>query len=163
MEEIMKSQKIYMISTGVITLVTLASLSACGHTKFDRGTGGAMVGTATGAAVGAVTGITIAQGALLGATSGAIVGLATDSNQINLGKPFWRDNASENLYKPKSKHHSFVRQIQSALAAKGYHPGPSDGIAGRQTRKAIRAYQRDNGLLVNGQASPQLASHIKGY
>ncbi|MFK8067787.1 MAG: peptidoglycan-binding protein [Gammaproteobacteria bacterium] len=159
----MKSQKIYMVSTGIITLVALASLSACGHTKFDRGMGGAMVGTATGATVGAVTGMTIAQGAVLGAAGGAIVGLATDSNQINLGKPFWRDNASENLYKPKSKQYSSVRQIQSGLAAKGYHPGPSDGIAGRQTRKAIRDYQRDNGLLVNGQPSPQLVSHIQGY
>jgi len=144
-----------------IASISIASLSGCGHTQFDRGMSGTMVGSAGGATVGLLTGATIAQGALLGAAGGAIVGLATGSNQMNLGKPFWRKDASRSLYKPASQQYGYVSQIQSKLAAKGYNPGPADGVAGRKTRGAIRAYQRDNGLLVNGQPSSQLASHIQ--
>jgi len=107
--------------------------------------------------------MTIAQGAILGAAGGAIVGLATDSNQINLGRPFWKKDASRSLYKPASQHYNSVSSIQSGLAAKGYKPGAADGVAGKKTRSAIRAYQRDHGLLVNGQPSNQLASHIRSH
>ncbi len=148
--------------TGIL-LISVVGLTGCGHTQFDRGMGGAMVGSAAGATVGALTGMTIAQGAILGAAGGAIVGLATDSNQINLGRPFWKKDASRSLYKPASQQYSSVSTIQSGLAAKGYNPGPADGVAGRRTRSAIRAYQRDHGLLVNGQPSQQLASHIRSH
>lgn len=150
-----------VLLTGGIAMFSMTALSGCGHTQFDRGMGGAMVGSATGATVGALTGMTIAQGAILGAAGGAIVGLATDSNQINLGKPFWRKDASRTLYKPASQQYGTVSQIQSGLAAKGYNPGPTDGVAGNRTRSAIRAYQRDHGLQVTGQPSSQLASHIR--
>jgi len=36
-----------------------------------------------------------------------------------------------------------------------------DGVYGERTRNAIRAYQVDYGLLVDGQASPELAEHIR--
>lgn len=54
-----------------------------------------------------------------------------------------------------------VYEIQKALNAKGYNAGPSDGLFGSTTGAAIRAYQRDNGLLVNGQASSALLQHIE--
>ena len=152
--------QIKKIVTTTLLSITLLGLGACGHTDFDRGMGGAMVGSATGAAVGAVTGMTIAQGAVLGAAGGAVVGLATDSDQINLGKPFWKKQTSQQHYKAQN---SSVRSIQSGLTAKGYNPGPIDGVMGNKTRRAIRAYQRDNGLLVNGYASQQLASHIQRH
>ncbi len=142
-------------------LISLTGLSGCGHTQFDRGMGGAMVGSATGATVGLLTGMTIAQGAILGAAGGAVVGLATNSNQINLGRPFWKKDASRSLYKPTSQQHNSVSSIQNGLASRGYNPGPTDGVAGNRTRNAIRAYQRDNSLPVNGQATRQLAAHIR--
>ena len=147
--------------TGSIALSCLIGLTACGHTQFDRGTSGAMVGSAAGATVGVLTGMSIAQGAILGAAGGAVIGLATDSNQINLGKPFWHKHASQSLYKPASQQYSTVSEIQTRLAAKGYKPGPADGMPGKRTRSAIRAYQKDHGLLIDGQASRQLASHIR--
>ena len=150
------------IHSGVI-LISLAGLTGCGHTQFDRGMGGAMVGSAAGATLGVVTGMTIAQGAILGAAGGAVVGLATNSGQVNLGKPFWKKNASRTLYKPTSQQYNSVSSIQSGLASKGYKPGPADGVAGNRTRRAIRAYQRENGLLVNGQPSSKLASHIRSH
>ncbi len=153
------SGKTVSLSGGAV-LIAMIGLTGCGHTQFDRGMSGAMVGSATGATVGALTGISIAQGAVLGAAGGAIIGLVTDSSQINLGRPFWHKDASRALYKPASQPSGSVKQIQAELAARGYDPGPIDGIAGEKTRRAIRAYQRDHGLLVNGQPSNQLASHI---
>ena len=43
-----------------------------------------------------------------------------------------------------------VRQIQIALKNAGYDPGPIDGKKGRKTREAIRAFQKANGLAVDG-------------
>lgn len=53
---------------------------------------------------------------------------------------------------------SMVQQTQRILAARGYRPGPADGIMGRRTRNAIKAYQRDIGLKANGRLSPVLYS-----
>lgn len=41
-----------------------------------------------------------------------------------------------------------IRQIQLALKAKGYDPGPIDNILGRETRDALRRYQTANNLPV---------------
>ena len=50
--------------------------------------------------------------------------------------------------------------IQRALARLGYDPGPADGIAGPRTRAAIRTFQTDAGLPVDGLASEQLESAV---
>lgn len=55
----------------------------------------------------------------------------------------------------------YVVGIQEALAARGYDPGPADGVAGSRTRAAIRRYQTDAGLPVDGQPSPALLNHLK--
>ena len=46
-----------------------------------------------------------------------------------------------------------TRQIQLGLKRQGYDPGPIDGLMGRRTSQAIRAFQRDHGLVVNGMPS----------
>ncbi|RJP28916.1 MAG: hypothetical protein C4533_03745 [Candidatus Omnitrophota bacterium] len=43
-----------------------------------------------------------------------------------------------------------VRQIQLALKNAGYNPGKIDGRLGRQTKDAIRAFQRDNNIPADG-------------
>lgn len=43
-----------------------------------------------------------------------------------------------------------VTLVQGWLADLGYRPGPADGVMGRKTRDALRLYQDDNGLPVNG-------------
>jgi LysM repeat protein len=45
--------------------------------------------------------------------------------------------------------------LQVALAAKGHYRGPIDGIAGPQTAKAVRDFQRSAGLTVDGLAGPR--------
>lgn len=56
-----------------------------------------------------------------------------------------------------------AKQIQIALRNAGYNPGPIDGRMGRQTREAIRAFQRTNNLLVDGRVGKQTWSLLKEY
>jgi len=51
--------------------------------------------------------------------------------------------------------------VQQALAAKGYDPGPPDGVLGPRTREAIRRYQRGYNLPVTGQVSLALVNHLR--
>ena len=48
-----------------------------------------------------------------------------------------------------------ILKIQTILASLGYLPGPLDGIWGRQTASAVRAFQKDNNLEVDGVVGPQ--------
>ncbi|WP_277275530.1 NlpC/P60 family protein [Novosphingobium cyanobacteriorum] len=53
-----------------------------------------------------------------------------------------------------------IRDIQEALTKAGYLPGPIDGIWGRQTATAVRAFQKDKGLQVDGVVGPQTAAAL---
>lgn len=56
-----------------------------------------------------------------------------------------------------------VRELQKALIAAGYDVGSSgaDGIIGEKTAAAIKAYQRDNGLSVDGIAGTQTQGSLR--
>jgi len=54
-----------------------------------------------------------------------------------------------------------IRSIQAGLRELGFDPGPADGIAGTRTRTAIRAFQEQNSLPVDGLATKELAAHIQ--
>jgi len=82
------------------------------------------------------------------------------------GYPFW--GASADLY--YNGYHpqyyaapavnrgggSVVAQVQQELANAGFYRGPIDGVIGNGTRNAIRAYERANGLRVDGRIDNQL-------
>lgn len=51
---------------------------------------------------------------------------------------------------------SLTAQVQQNLAQAGYYRGAIDGIIGDGTRSAIRSYQRDHGLRINGHINDQL-------
>ncbi|MGQ9368590.1 peptidoglycan-binding domain-containing protein [Azospirillum sp. ST 5-10] len=55
-----------------------------------------------------------------------------------------------------------VTALQRALQRAGYDIGQPDGAMGARTRAAITAYQRDNGLPVTGEPSPQLYARLTG-
>jgi len=52
---------------------------------------------------------------------------------------------------------ALVRQLQQALTAAGYDPGPADGTFGEQTEAAVAAFQQANGLSVDGRVGPDTA------
>lgn len=78
-----------MKPTRLILISSLLALAACGHTKEDRTVSGGLIGAGAGALVGSAVGAPGA-GALVGAGVGAATGALTDSENINLGKPWWR-------------------------------------------------------------------------
>lgn len=53
---------------------------------------------------------------------------------------------------------SVASRVQQELAAAGYYRGAIDGIIGDGTRRAIRNYERNNGLPVDGRIDDQLLS-----
>ncbi len=53
-----------------------------------------------------------------------------------------------------------IRRLQARLNALGYDTGTPDGIPGPATRKAIRAFQRDRGLIADGYHGPELRAAV---
>ena len=50
---------------------------------------------------------------------------------------------------------STVKQIQTKLKSWGYYSGGIDGVYGSASEAAVKAFQRKNGLTVDGKAGPQ--------
>ncbi len=57
----------------------------------------------------------------------------------------------------------FAQRVQVALKRAGYDPGPIDAKAGPMTRKAIRAFQRENNLPETGVADKATWDLLKRY
>ena len=156
--------------------VATLGLSACGTTPTERGVSGAGIGAGAGAVVGAVTGLSVAQGALIGAAAGGLTGALTRQDQINLGEPAWKQRqtaqaapapapAESAQYARADTDVHTVREVQSVLRRLGYYHGAVDGIAGPKTAGAIRSYQQQYGLAVDGRVSARLLDHMRqnGY
>ena len=54
-----------------------------------------------------------------------------------------------------------MREIQRELNRLGYPSGTADGIIGRRTVNAARAFQRDIGLAENGKLTPSLLKALR--
>jgi peptidoglycan hydrolase-like protein with peptidoglycan-binding domain len=59
------------------------------------------------------------------------------------------------------KYDANVEDIQRELLATGHYVGLIDGVMGNRTANAIRTYQKDNGLSIDGAASARLLEHIR--
>jgi osmotically inducible lipoprotein OsmB len=73
-----------MSRSSLVAAAALLLLAGCGSNEVDR--------AVTGGGLGAVTGGLIAgpYGAVFGGVAGATVGVATGTDDINLGRPVWR-------------------------------------------------------------------------
>jgi len=131
------------------------ALTACGETQGERGLSGAAIGAGAGAVIGAVTPIGPAGGALIGGAVGGATGVLTTPSQVNLGKPVYHSSTGG------SAGNATVRDIQAGLQRLGYNPGPADGRMGPKTSAAIRQYQQDNGMPVDGQPSQAVLDSIR--
>lgn len=61
--------------------------------------------------------------------------------------------------KPLSRENIIV--LQQLLSKRGYDAGPSDGIPGRQTREAVRAFQQTIGMPADGFPAPDVLEAIR--
>jgi len=147
------------LGLGIAALGLPLWLAACGDTTEDRAVSGAGIGAAGGAIIGAVTGIGPLGGALIGGAVGATTGAVTDPSQVNLGKPMWRGSAGGQTGSAYDQ--GTVQNIQAGLQRLGYDPGPADGRYGPQTESAIRRFQQDNGLPIDGQPTVAVWQQIQ--
>ncbi len=70
----------------------------------------------------------------------AQVDKSTAVGQLNMARELGRNN---------------VRQVQDALQAKGFDPGPIDGVAGSRTKAAVRKFQDRFGMKATGEIDNQ--------
>lgn len=70
---------------------------------------------------------------------------------------------SSNRIVPEVKSRPRGKEIQTALRNAGYSPGSIDGRIGRQTRDAIKAFQRANNLAVDGKVGQETWRLLKEY
>jgi len=53
-----------------------------------------------------------------------------------------------------------MKKLQEALKAKGHDPGPIDGIMGRKTGAALKAFQKASGLKETGELDVQTVEKL---
>jgi hypothetical protein len=89
---------------------------------------------------------------------------------FNIGRPFYGtagDYFFNGYYHPRYAYYdsgfrstrsnqSIVPRLQQELAQAGFYSGPIDGVLGDGTRRAIREYERANGLPVDGRIDTEL-------
>ena len=63
----------------------------------------------------------------------------------------------------ETKSHPTMKQIQTALANAGYNPGVIDGKKGRQTKEAIRAFQKAHDIHADGKCGKKTWDLLKEY
>ncbi len=81
---------------------------------------------------------------------------------IALAAPVWAGYAEVKPGRGASAHFGQrIASIQRDLASLSYRPGPADGIMGRKTRGAIRAFQTKTGLPITGELSKKLEVAIR--
>ncbi len=138
------------------------TVAACGTTPEERGISGGGIGVASGALVGAITGLTILEGALIGAGLGVAAGVLTDAEDFNLGEPIWKSwpQFASAATETDAASASLVASVQSGLTKLGYDPGQVDGVLNPKTGAAIREYQFDHDLPVDGKPTEQLELHV---
>ena len=56
-----------------------------------------------------------------------------------------------------------VRAVQKALSAAGFSPGAADGRMGKNTREALKSFQRSQGLSPDGYAGLKTLKALKAY
>jgi membrane-bound lytic murein transglycosylase B len=67
------------------------------------------------------------------------------------------------LHRPVDRKHwpeNLIRAVQDKLNIMGFDAGTADGIVGPNTRRAIRSFQHDKGMEIDGQISSALLKQL---
>lgn len=148
-----------IMSAAAALFIAGAAAPAMAQSPVEDAIGGALLG----AAASGIGGGNVGTGALVGAGGGLLLGTLRRPRQPTYRRTYTAP-APHRAYRPTyvaPVTSQLVADIQYSLSNLGYNPGPVDGIMGRGTRAAVRAYQRDAGLLVTGRVSRPLLTHIR--
>lgn len=90
--------------------------------------------------------------------------LLTGTLILSLALPGWaaeeKKAAPTKGEKAPGKGGEDTKKLQEALKAKGHDPGPIDGIMGRKTGVALKAFQKARGLKETGELDVQTAEKL---
>jgi localization factor PodJL len=84
--------------------------------------------------------------------------LVAEANDVTMPEGGWGDDLTS--MKGQSEN-DLVALVQKLLAEKGFDPGPTDGLLGRQTMQAITAFQQKAGLPKTGVIDTGLVAALK--
>jgi localization factor PodJL len=89
----------------------------------------------------------------------------TSANTV-IVKPEWMQDSGQaadatwgrggDIVPPVESSRQTIERVQTMLSALGYDAGPSDGVMGKRTREAVRAFQRSAGIKVDGEVTGAL-------
>lgn len=89
------------------------------------------------------------------ATRDGITNLTTPVTMTRQVATPFRENNTSGPHAPRNTY-----ELQIALARQGISVGSLDGVAGSQTRAALRAFQQRERLPITGEADPTTKSHL---
>ncbi|MCX5696199.1 MAG: peptidoglycan-binding domain-containing protein [Candidatus Omnitrophica bacterium] len=92
-----------------------------------------------------------------------ISGLQEALNKANEQQAKVEAEAAQVKEKSASVKHPKVKDVQTALKNAGYDPGNIDGHMGKQTREALKAFQKANNLTINGKANKKTWALLGEY
>ncbi len=78
--------------------------------------------------------------------------LETPKPEVTVSEPSWPADTNFTSRTGATTSKVDIRDVQKALKNAGYYSGKVDGIKGRNTKRAIKAFQRDHGLVSDGVA-----------
>ncbi|VAW16753.1 hypothetical protein MNBD_ALPHA09-1815 [hydrothermal vent metagenome] len=146
----------------MVSFATPSQAQFCVGNAIECGLLGAGAGGGLGAALGG------RKGARTGAAIGGVIGVlqgAENRRRQQAAPAYVRPHrrAPVRTYRPRPRAIStqLTADIQYSLTNLGYNPGPVDGVMGRNTRRAVKEYQQDNGLLMDGRISNALRQHLR--
>jgi len=143
-----------------------AALGTLGGAALGAAIGAAAGNAGTGAAIGAGSGL--AAGGLYGAQGSANAqgGIQYQYNNAYAQCMYARGNQVPGYAPPPAAPVTYsgaalVQAVQGQLIRLGYLHGAADGVQGPATTNAIVAYERTNGLPVDGVATPGLLGRLQ--
>jgi hypothetical protein len=126
-----------MLLRAAIAAAIVSLTAGCASwNNMDKAEKGTAIGATTGAVAGAAVGGPV--GAAVGAGVGGVIGHEAESPD------------TRNTTATAAASDSSVRAAQESLAAKGYYTGRVDGLWGPETERAVRDFQRAQGIGETG-------------